>query len=223
MKRLPVSNAGRAAAPKPWPPRSWFSVEQNCVCLCSITILAMRAALRLLANVKPGRFLEANNPTGLTGLFTHPSPRSTLIALYTETLDRLGTFPEHSAYRQSAEAITRHRLKIVDSVKPEGYKEWVKLTLEKLKAHPELFQGRASTDIGTSMSNGSITLLTNVVPETDDREIEWDGERVVATPEGVRTKDEKANLRFSGLGKRSLGVGSENVSWEPEPPLEATQ
>ena len=183
----------------------------------------MRAALRLLANVKPGRFLEANNPTGLTGLFTHPSPRSTLIALYTETLDRLGTFPEHSVYRQSAEAITRHRLKIVDSVKPEGYKEWVKLTLEKLKAHPELFQGRASTDIGTSMPNGSITLLTNVVPETDDREIEWDGERVVATPEGVRTKDEKANLRFSGLGKRSLGVGSENGSWEPEPPLEATQ
>ena len=171
----------------------------------------MRATLRLLANVRPGRFLEANNPTGLTGLFTHPSPRSTLIALYKETLHRLDTLPEHSVYRQSVEAITCHRLKIVESTKPEGFEEWAKVTREKLEAHPELFQQWASARTGSSMA------------ETDDREVEWDGERIVTTAESVRTQDEKAKLRFLGLGERPLGTGSGNISWEPEPLLDATQ
>ena len=183
----------------------------------------MRAAVRLLANVKPGRFLEANSPTGLTGLWTHPSPRSTLLALYTETLDRLGSFPEHSVYRQSVEAITRHRLKIIESAKPEGYEAWVKVTLEKMEAHPELFQQRASSDRRTSMPGGRRTVLADITPATDEREVEWDGERVVSYPEGARLKGEKAKLAFSGLDKTSLGAGSGNVSWEPEPPLEATQ
>ena len=183
----------------------------------------MEATLRLLANVKPGRFLTANNPTGLTGLFTHPSPRSTLIGLYNETLERLESFPEHSVYRQSVEAITRHRLKIVESTKPEGYEEWIKVTWKKLEAHPELFQWLASADTGMPMNDTSIADLTGVTPETDDREVEWDGERVMATSEGVRTKDQKIYLQFLGLDKTSLGAGSGNVSWEPEPPLEATQ
>ena len=171
----------------------------------------MRATLRLLANVKPGRFLEANNPTGLTGLFTHPSPRSSLIALYNETLHRLDTLPEHSVYRQSVEAITSHRLKIVESMKPEGFEEWFKVAREKFEAHPELFRQWTSTHTGRSM------------PETDDREVEWDGERIATTAEGVRTQNEKAYLRFLGRREPPLGTGSENISLEPEPLLDATQ
>lgn len=183
----------------------------------------MRAALRLLATVKPGRFLEAGNPTGLTGLFTHPSPRSTLIALYTETLDKLRTLPEHSVYRQSAEAITRHRLQIVESVKPDGYEEWSKRASEKLKAHPELFQLQASGEAVMSVHDGRIAIGTEDPPQTDDRDVEWDGERVAATPEGVRTQDERAYQRFLSGNLSSLGAKDEAITWEPEPSLEATQ
>lgn len=183
----------------------------------------MRAALRLLANVKPGRFLEANNPTGLTGLLTHPSPRAALVALYVETLDRLETLPEHSVYRKSVEAITSHRLKIVAAAEPEGYDEWVRATLEKIDAHPELFQGGASTDKGTSMPDSPMAVLEDVTPERDERVVEWDGERIETIPEGVRTRDEKAHLRSISDGKPFLVAGNKKVSWEQEPPLEATQ
>lgn len=183
----------------------------------------MRVLSRLLATVKPGRFLEAGNPTGLTGLFTHPSPRSTLIALYTETLDKLGTLPEHSVYRQSAEAITRHRLKIVKSVKPEGYEAWSKRARERIEAHPELFPAQRDSTAGMSVYDGRIAINTDTSAETDDREIEWDGERIVATAEGVRTEDERAYQRRLASDTRSLGTKNEAATWEPEPSLDATQ
>ena len=183
----------------------------------------MRLALRLLASVKPGRFLEAGNPTGLTGLFTHSSPRSTLIALYSETLDKLGTLPEHSVYRQSVEAITRHRLKIIESVKPEGDEAWSKRAQEKLQKHPELFPQQQGSDAGMSVHDGRIAIIAGTPTETDDREVEWDGERMVATPEGVRTEDERAYQRHLGGDKPSMGSGDEVATWEPEPSLEAAQ
>ena len=100
----------------------------------------MKNTLRLLAAVKPGRYLEAGNPTGLTGLFTHPAPRSTLLYLYGATLDKLKAFPDHSVYRQSTEALTKHRMNIIESIKPEGYDEWAKKAAEKLEKYPEAFQ-----------------------------------------------------------------------------------
>ncbi|KAK3352354.1 ETC complex I subunit conserved region-domain-containing protein [Lasiosphaeria hispida] len=84
----------------------------------------MRRTFRLLASVKPARYLEAGTPTGLTGMFTHPSPRSTLLFLYRSTLDKLKVIPEHSLYRQSVEALTKHRMAIVESTVPPGYEEW---------------------------------------------------------------------------------------------------
>lgn len=54
-------------------------------------------------------------PTGLAGLYQHPNPRPALISLYNHTLSYLGNnFPEHSVYRQSVEAMTKNRLKIVE-------------------------------------------------------------------------------------------------------------
>ena len=84
----------------------------------------MRRTFRLLANVKPARYLEPGTATGLTGVYTHPSPRSTLLFLYSTTLDKLKAVPEHSVYRQSVEALTKHRMAIVESAVPPGYDEW---------------------------------------------------------------------------------------------------
>ncbi|EMC93265.1 hypothetical protein BAUCODRAFT_36937, partial [Baudoinia panamericana UAMH 10762] len=94
----------------------------------------MRSATRLLASLassatstaaKNPTFLEAGSPTGLTGLFTHSTPRTTLIQLYNSTLTKLRqNFPESSVYRQSVEALTKHRLAIIESVKPSGLEEW---------------------------------------------------------------------------------------------------
>lgn len=57
----------------------------------------------------------AGNPTGLTGIYQHPNPRPALISLYNHTLSTLNTkFPSSSIYRQSVEALTKNRLKIVE-------------------------------------------------------------------------------------------------------------
>lgn len=84
----------------------------------------MRSSLRLLAVAKPSRFLEPSAPTGLAGLLTHPAPRTTLIHLYNTTLSKLSALPETSLYRQSTEALTKHRLAIIEATKPDGYAEW---------------------------------------------------------------------------------------------------
>ena len=84
----------------------------------------MRRTFRLLASVKPARYLEAGTPTGLTGLYTHPSPRSTLLFLYSSTLDQLKAVPQHAVYRQCVEALTKHRMSIVEATVPPGYDEW---------------------------------------------------------------------------------------------------
>lgn len=54
-------------------------------------------------------------PTGLTGLYQHPNPRPALISLYKHTLKFLELdFPADSVYKQSVEAMTKNRLKIVE-------------------------------------------------------------------------------------------------------------
>ena len=129
----------------------------------------MRSTFRRLATVKPSRYLEAGNPTGLTGLLNHPAPRSTLLYLYGSTLDKLKAFPEHSIYRQSTEALTRHRMKIIESIKPEGYEEWQKRAKELVEKNPDAFQpgsrhqkleSRGSTYIETSEEDSDRQLYT---------------------------------------------------------------
>lgn len=179
----------------------------------------MRTATRLLASVKPGRFLEPGNPTGLTGLITHPTPRSTLIAIYGATLDRLEQIPEHSVYRQSVEAITRHRLNAIESVKPKGYDEWLRRAEEKVKNNPDAFRA-----FGPSVSVHTVNaaMVANTYSEEDDeREVEWDGESTVPSLEGVRSLEERAYQK--DLAQEIPHTGREAVGWEPEPPLEASQ
>ena len=170
----------------------------------------MKTTLRLLASVKPGRYLEAGNPTGLTGLLTHPSPRATLLYLYSKTLDKLKTFPEHSVYRQSAEAVTKHRMNIIESIKPPGFEEWSKNAAELVKKNPKAFQSGGTHQYAEAGDHDFI-----ITEEKDDEYQEF------ATLEGSRSLDEK--LRDLTLRVQQRPDESKNLGWEPEPRLEASQ
>ena len=175
------------------------------------SIKDMRNTLRLLAVVKPGRFLEAGNPTGLTGLFTHPAPRSTLLYLYGATLDKLKDFPEHSVYRKSAEALTKHRMNIIESIKPEGYDEWAKKAAEKIEKYPEAFQPGGNYVRKTAGGQDFVT-----VQDYEDEDEEW------TSLEGTRDEEEKA-AETALLKKGRRQDYSKTVNWQPEPPLDASQ
>ncbi|KAJ9609554.1 hypothetical protein H2200_005881 [Cladophialophora chaetospira] len=137
----------------------------------------MRATSRLLATVKSAsKYLEAYTPTGLTGLSTHPSPRPALVWTYRQTLQRLGQLPKSSVYRQSTEALTKHRLEIVESVKPEGYDQWLERVRKQIAASPKAYGHLLKAD-------GSLASEKPAHVEIEN----WDGEitKADAHSEGV--------------------------------------
>lgn len=146
----------------------------------------MRAAARLLASVKQARYLEPGAPTGLTGLRTHASPRSTLLHHYTATLDKLQQMPESSVYRQATEALTRHRLKVIEEIEPKGWKQWQETVLDKVQSDPDAYQI-------TRTSAGTVVTPPRLA-EHDPRTIQasWDGEAPVQYPPGMRTQEQRA-------------------------------
>jgi NADH dehydrogenase (ubiquinone) 1 alpha subcomplex subunit 5 len=184
----------------------------------------MRSTLRLLANVKP-RYLEPFAPTGLTGLFTHPSPRPTLIYLYSTTLQKLQAFPESSAYRQSVEALTRHRLQIVESQKPAGFDTWLERVKKTVGSEPERFAKVQRTD-------GTFTHAAAQQKDGSDnaRGEEWDGEGLSATTEGpARTPQQEAewakimNEASETTEQAKHDFYHQEMKWESEPALDADQ
>lgn len=150
----------------------------------------MRQTHRLLAAVKPAgaRYLVPGDPTGLTGLRANPSPRATLLFLYRSTLDKLAPIPETSVYRQSVEAVTKHRMAAVESVKPAGFDEWAaraKEKLEKMKRSDAELGGRDIGDDtmqqvgeqGFAMKYGNAAFVIRPdEPKIDERYAEWDGQ-----------------------------------------------
>ncbi|KAL3475838.1 ETC complex I subunit conserved region-domain-containing protein [Aspergillus californicus] len=183
----------------------------------------MRSTLRLLANVKPARYLEPFAPTGLAGLNTHPSPRPTLIFLYKSTLDKLKSFPESSAYRQSTEALTRHRLQIVESTKPPGFEAWLERVQKTIAAEPERFSSLLRPD-------GTYAGSMRADHSDNPRGQEWDGEKLEATTEGpARTPEEHArwekDIEESAKSTQSADADFHllHMKWENEPALEAEQ
>lgn len=181
----------------------------------------MRATLRRFASVQPGRFLEAGNPTGLTGLLTHPAPRSTLLFLYTQTLEKLKTLPEHSVYRQSTEALTKHRYSIVESFKAPGYEEWRKKAQETVQKYQGGGMENSESPVRGITNDGSF-IVSRLGQDLDERMMEWDGEKVSdGTLEGTRTAKERANQRL--LAQDAQEMNFEQLNWEPEPSLEASQ
>lgn len=55
--------------------------------------------------------------TGITGVGVHPAPLPALAETYNQTLTALGAIPQTSVYRQGVEALTRHKLNIVQNAK----------------------------------------------------------------------------------------------------------
>lgn len=53
--------------------------------------------------------------TGITGVAVHSNPLPELVKTYESTLAVLGSIPTTSIYRQSVEALTRHKLNIVQT------------------------------------------------------------------------------------------------------------
>jgi NADH dehydrogenase (ubiquinone) 1 alpha subcomplex subunit 5 len=193
-----------------------------------LSSVIMRGTFRLLANIKSARYLEPGTPTGLTGLFTHSAPRSTLIYLYSSTLDKLKEFPESSVYRQSTEALTKHRLNIVSSVVPEGYEEWSARAKKIVAEHPEVFntpKGGVDFDSGRHLKEvkGGKTFVTSRIDkEHDDYVDEWDGEKDVGPGlEGTRSTEERKGQQI--LGMKRPGEDEKTVEWEPEPLLTIDQ
>ena len=177
----------------------------------------MRASLRLLAKVKPGTFLEANTPTGLTGLTTHPAPRPALILTYRQTLDKLKELPESSVYRQSAEALTKHRLAIIESTKPAGYEDWLSRVQKQISANPEAYKGMKRSD--GSFAHGVIL---------EERSDVWDGlvNRNSAHAAGDYTQ-ETVDKRGAQIQKEVEVEDAPDLptvdDLEPEPPLDSQQ
>lgn len=182
----------------------------------------MRATLRLLANVKAARYLEPFAPTGLTGLVTHPHPRPTLIYLYTNTLKKLKEFPETSVYRQSTEALTRHRLNIIESTKPPGYEAWLERVKKTVEADPERFKSLRRPD-------GTFAALLEPDRSDNPRGLEWDGEGMEPIGHGpVRTPTEEAQWQKAieeGTAEKreERDFQPKDLKWENEPALEADQ
>lgn len=184
----------------------------------------MRGTSRLLASAAPAKFLRAGAPTGLTGLFTHPAPRSRLIFVYNATLQKLQKLPESSVYRTSVEGLTKHRLAIVESTKPEGYDAWVKKAKETLAAHPDVFNAGANEEQGRFEKHtvNGITFVTEEVEKgLDELADEWDGEEERAQLEGIQTTSRRAHQQQMGRDLPKTDV--KTVKWENEPPLSAQQ
>jgi NADH dehydrogenase (ubiquinone) 1 alpha subcomplex subunit 5 len=173
----------------------------------------MRPTTRLWATVNKAksRTLAPGQPTGLTGLLTHPAPRSTLIYLYSNTLDKLQQIPESSVYRQATEALTKKRLAIIKAVKPEGYDAWnerIQFDLAKL-------------DDGSEADNltydGQRFVLTQMyVKQKDDRKNEYQGRTPFAFSAGQITEEmaEAEQKKYVEWEKNSKGF---KQSIDPEP------
>ncbi|BGO88598.1 hypothetical protein NBRC10512_002688 [Rhodotorula toruloides] len=72
--------------------------------------------------------------TGITGLAVHPDPLHALRATYTSTLKVLEQVPASAVYRQSAEAITRERLAVVEQAGEGNTEEQIEQVESKLEA-----------------------------------------------------------------------------------------
>lgn len=186
----------------------------------------MRQTLRLLASVqRTTQFLEPGTPTGLTGLLTHSAPRSTLLYLYSSTLEQLQILPSHSVYRQSTEALTKHRMNIVESVKPKGLEEWQSRIEQIVDAHPEAFRkiplsvGEGKGEAGKKAFN----IIWRASAAEGMKSEEWDDEYVGKPQlEGPREEEER-----SGQGEAmARDLREENAKIpriEPEPALTKDQ
>jgi len=181
----------------------------------------MRPATRLFAAVQKAKYLEPGAPTGLAGLLTHASPRSTLLYVYTNTLEKLKFFPEHSVYRQSTEALTRHRLSVIESVKPAGLEEWQARVEKVIDGHPEAFR---KIDITTPSGEKAFNIVWKPQTLEGMKTQEWDDEYVPKKPFHEGPTDEDLKKDMDKHMQRDLRAENAKIPRiEPEPALTIDQ
>jgi NADH dehydrogenase (ubiquinone) 1 alpha subcomplex subunit 5 len=183
----------------------------------------MRSSLRLLAEVAKPRYLEAGTPTGLAGLLTHPSPRTTLLYVYNNTLERLKQLPESSVYRQSTENLTRHRMSIIEKVKPEGLAEWQTRVQKSIDANPTAF--RKIPLVSAAADKSAYNIIWKAAEnKTSASEEAQGGADVVAKAQLEGPRDEETKKHQAATMQRDLDAERRAVpTIEPEPPLTAAQ
>jgi NADH dehydrogenase (ubiquinone) 1 alpha subcomplex subunit 5 len=174
----------------------------------------MRASSRLFAAVSTAsRVLEPGTPTGLTGLLTHPAPRSTLLYLYSNTLSKLQRMPESSVYRRATEALTKQRLAIVERVKPPGFDAWE----DKMKFRISEDANRDdSVDLRWEDRLFVRAQMWRKEVDIRNEKAEWDGEQVMALTEGPMTQEEK-DAEMAVLEKKLARDNTRHPVIEPEP------
>ncbi|KAI9833534.1 MAG: hypothetical protein M1826_007148 [Phylliscum demangeonii] len=189
----------------------------------------MRISRRLLANLQSAKYLQAHAPTGLTGLHTHPTPRSALLYLYYTTLEKLKELPDSSVYRQSTEALTRHRVNLVEAMKPANYDAWLERSKKHIEDNPLVFgnpdakQGESSEARFAIFRGGHTFVSVEDTSQLDFRNEEWDGEENVGPVlEGTWSAEEKA-ANPASLSRAQPRKKEAFVNWEPEPQLDADQ
>ena len=182
----------------------------------------MRQTTRLLATIVKGErtHLNANTPTGLTGVFTHPTPRPHLLYLYNHTLSKLQSLPAESVYRQSTEALTKHRLAIVQAAVPAGQQEWQK-RLETIANGDEATPERSLSRL---MLQGK-GYLPQKPDERDERYVEWDDDTGQERTEGPRMGDDLKTDQGKEFGDKmeTHEIRPQHVFVEDEPGLSVDQ
>ncbi|RCI14113.1 hypothetical protein L249_8123 [Ophiocordyceps polyrhachis-furcata BCC 54312] len=172
------------------------------------------------------QYIVPGTPTGLTGLCTHSTPRSTLLYIYSKTLTKLQAIPESSLYRQSVEAVTNHRISLVEQMRPHGHQEWATRAREVVKKHPEYFRVASGSVHGSDAQSLSIGSRMFVVGSKHDigdvRLEEWNGEENEGGElEGIRTPAERSDQVT--WAERHPMEDLDKIEWENEPQLTAAQ
>ena len=184
----------------------------------------MRPTLLRLAKA-----LEPGQPTGLTGLLTHAAPRTSLIFLYSSTLKKLQKIPEHSPYRQATEALTKKRLAVVESLKPQGYEDWLDRIQQSIATHRKQYplqtgeQEKGDTWEGRQFVFAQMNSLDDPAP-ADETEIEEYPEEAFGdgAAEGIRTQEER-DIDLLSLTESNIEATHSKLRLEPEPHLTREQ
>lgn len=179
----------------------------------------MRAAARLLASVQrsSAQYLEPGAPTGITGLLTAASPRSTLLYHYNYTLEKLKLFPEHSVYRKSTEALTRQRMSVVEAVKPAGLAEWQARVEQVVLDDPVAYRKIKALD----GSGFNIVFKEGAAEKSADQKSDEEF-RKAPLKHAPKTEGERAS-QIRQLQRDDYGAQLNKVQIEAEPPLTAEQ
>ena len=168
------------------------------------------------------KYLTPGNPTGLTGVLTHPSPRTELIALYTATLAKLSRFPSSSAYRNATEALTAHRLAQAESLIPAGWDEWKTKADSLLQKYPNLFKVHSpSKQYVRYDAGGKVFISEQFVEEEDPDEVEFEGQGLPTMRPGFGGIEAGKKLAERAGNATELEKGENE--WISEPKLDADQ